>query len=81
MWRLMSKANRWLDQVLGEPARDGQPARPGLMDRVTGIEARVAGLEEKVAEHVEWHGAPGDQPARAVPRQPNGARGSRRGGG
>lgn len=77
MWRLMSKANRWLDQVLGEPARDGQPARPGLMERVAGIEQRCGGIEDKIDTHLEWHGDPGGQPARDGKPSPNGRPGDR----
>lgn len=65
MWRLMSKANRWLDQVLGEPARDGLPARPSLMQRVEHI-------EKQQAEHVEWHAGRSGAPARPTPARPNG---------
>jgi hypothetical protein len=72
MWRLMSKANRWLDQVLGEPARDGEPARPGLMERVAGIERRMAAIDVKLAEHLEWHGDPDGSPTRRVSPKPNG---------
>jgi hypothetical protein len=79
MWRLMSKANRWLDQVLGEPARDGSPGRPGLMERVTGIEAGMAGIEARLSEHLDWHGDPGGRTARTTPPRPNGTRGHRRG--
>jgi hypothetical protein len=71
MWRLMSKANRWLDQVLGEPAHDGEPARPGLMERVAGIERRVAAIDAKLAEHLEWHGDPDGSPAAHVRPHPN----------
>lgn len=79
MWRLMSKANRWLDQVLGEPARDGEPARLGLMERVAGIERRMAGIDAKLAEHLEWHGDPSGSPAgRTGPRPNSGPPGARR---
>lgn len=37
-----------LDDVLGEPARPGQAARPSLMTRVTSIEERVAVIEHEV---------------------------------
>ncbi|GLH97336.1 hypothetical protein [Phytohabitans aurantiacus] len=70
---LIGKASRWvlrrarqlghlLDDVLGEPEREGQPARPSLMARVASIEQkqgeqaatsraldrRVAGIEREL---------------------------------
>ncbi len=67
MWRLMSKANRWLDQVLGEPAQNGQPARPSLMQRVEHI-------EKQLARHLEWHDNPAGQPARGGQKPVDGRR-------
>lgn len=93
MWRLASKVNRWLDQVLGEPADGDKPARPGLMDRVASIEAaqreqntRLTGIEATqreqgatLADHVEWHGDPGGGPAdRDGPMGANGGTARRR---
>ncbi len=53
MIRTARKLSRLADDLLGEPAHGGMPARPGLMERVAGIEAtqadmlgRLAGLEE-----------------------------------
>ena len=65
VWRLMSKTNRWLDQVLGEPAKDGQPARPSLM-------ARIEQIERQLADHLEWHAKPDGTPAARTPARPNG---------
>jgi hypothetical protein len=79
MWHLMSKVNRWLDQVLGEPARDGQPGRPSLMQRVEAIETKLGGVETKLADHLDWHADPrGTPPAHP---ESNGVQRSRRAGG
>ncbi|HEU4539665.1 MAG TPA: hypothetical protein VFR23_00935 [Jiangellaceae bacterium] len=64
MWHLMRKANRWLDQALGEPPRDGQPGRPSLMQRVEAIETRMGSMEAKLTGHLEWHNEPKGKPAR-----------------
>lgn len=72
MWHLMRKANRWLDQALGEPPRDGQPGRPSLMQRVEGLERQVAEVKTAVDEHQAWHNAPGGRPARRGAEQQNG---------
>lgn len=72
MWHLMRKANRWLDQALGEPPRDGQPGRPSLMQRVEQIEHRMGSMEDKLTGHLEWHNAPGGRPARRTSEQQNG---------
>lgn len=40
----LRKLGHLADDLLGEPARPGQEARPGLMDRVKTLEARTAEL-------------------------------------
>lgn len=60
MWQLLRKVNRLLDQTLGSPGR------PSLMDRVEGIET-------KLAEHLHWHASPGGRPARAEHQRGNDA--------
>ncbi|NJP33676.1 hypothetical protein HCJ94_17230 [Micromonospora sp. HSS6-12] len=53
LWRRSRQLGHLLDDVLGEPERNGQPARPSLMARVAGIEDRVAVIEKRsaVIEH------------------------------
>jgi len=61
MWHLGRKLNRWLDQALGDKAA----GLPSLMERVESI-------EDKLAEHLEWHANPGGRPAKAAPPRANG---------
>lgn len=65
MWHLLRKVNRLLDQTLGSPGR------PSLMDRVEGI-------EDKLAEHLHWHASPGGRPARVEQQRGNDAAPPRR---
>lgn len=46
--RVWKKVERFLDTWNGEPARDGLPARPGLVDRVITMEGRVIAIEYQV---------------------------------
>lgn len=41
LWRLTVKTGHFLDSWNGEPARDGLPARPGVVDRIVAIEYQV----------------------------------------
>jgi hypothetical protein len=43
-WRAVRRVGHFLDDYSGEPARDGMPARPGLMARLTSVEESVAHL-------------------------------------
>jgi hypothetical protein len=65
MWHLGRKLNRWLDQALG----DKEAGLPSLMERVESI-------EEKLSDHLEWHGSPNAQPAKATHPRPNGGGGA-----
>lgn len=47
-WRRARQLGHLLDDVLGEPAREGQPARPSLMARVARIEERVTVIEHEM---------------------------------
>lgn len=47
------------DDLLGEPARDGVPERPGVMKRLAGVDVRLDGIESA-------------QAAMAAELQPNG---------
>jgi hypothetical protein len=64
MIRAIRRMNEVADELLGEPARDGRPGRPSLM-------ARVARIEERLAEHIREHDGP-QAPARVA--VPNGRR-------
>lgn len=37
-WKVIKRLNHFLDDVMGEEARPGVPARPGLMERVMRVE-------------------------------------------
>lgn len=52
-WRILRRVVHFLDDFGGEPARDGLPARPGLMARMTAVED---GLTHVVAETSPNHG-------------------------
>lgn len=49
LWRRGRQLGHLLDDVLGEPARHDQPARPSLMARVAGIEDRLVVVERSAA--------------------------------
>jgi hypothetical protein len=57
LWGTLRKLSRLADDLLGEPARPGHPeATPGVLDRLTSIEAylrplplRLDGLEARLA--------------------------------
>jgi hypothetical protein len=78
MWHLGRKANRFFDLMLGEPARDGRPARPSMMDRMASVETRLAEVQKEVADHKLWHGDPGGKPAAPDLSKPNGPTARRR---
>jgi hypothetical protein len=42
------RASRALDDILGAPARPGTEARPGMLDRMTRLEARVERVEAEL---------------------------------
>lgn len=44
-----------LDDLLGEPERPGQPARPSLMARVAQIETRTEEIRMRLDEHIRHH--------------------------
>lgn len=43
--RAVRRANHFFDDWFGEPPRPGQPARPGVMERLATLEGRVEGIE------------------------------------
>ncbi|WP_213451601.1 hypothetical protein [Rhizomonospora bruguierae] len=52
----MRRLGRLADDLLGEPARGDQPARPGLMDRVAGMDRRLAAVEQLVHQELTHNG-------------------------
>lgn len=47
-WKLLGSLKDFMDDVKGEPARAGVPARPGLMERVGSIETSLAQVKHEV---------------------------------
>ena len=41
-WRILRRTVHFLDDYSGQPARDGMPAKPGLMARLTTVEEALA---------------------------------------
>ena len=41
-WRILRRFGHFLDDYAGEPARDGLPAKPGFMARLTSVETLLA---------------------------------------
>lgn len=52
-WRILRRVGHFLDDYAGEPARDGMPAKPGLMARLGSVEEQ---LKHVVAETSPNHG-------------------------
>ena len=50
-FRRMRAFGHFLDDVMGSPARPGQEARPGLMDRVGALETSVADIHHEVTNN------------------------------
>jgi len=48
-WRFVRKLGHFVDDMIGEPERDGQPGRPGVMRRLSRIEANMAGLNRRMS--------------------------------
>lgn len=47
-WRVLSRITRFLDDFMGEPARQGVPARPGVMTRLQSLTEEVAKVQAQV---------------------------------
>jgi hypothetical protein len=47
-WRLLMRIVRLLDDYFGEPAREGVPARPGVMLRLRSVEDSLAHIVTEV---------------------------------
>ena len=41
-WRIVRRVTHFLDDYAGQPARDGMPAKPGLMARLASVEESLA---------------------------------------
>lgn len=52
-FHIVRRISHFLDDWFGEEARDGQPARPGVMERLEALEASVASLEATMTDHTE----------------------------
>lgn len=48
VWPVVRRLGRFLDDVQGEPARPGAPARPGWGERLSAIEARQGATVERL---------------------------------
>ncbi|MEH0410996.1 hypothetical protein [Streptomyces scabiei] len=46
--RLGRRVDEFIDDWSGEPSRPGVPPRPGVMERMGGLEDRMGGLEEEL---------------------------------
>lgn len=46
--RIAKRVNVFFDDWYGEEARPGFPARPGVLERVRGIEARIQGVHHEL---------------------------------
>lgn len=46
--RLAGRVDEFMDDWSGEPGRPGVPPRPGVMERVAGIEDRLTGVEHEL---------------------------------
>lgn len=49
-WRLFRRTNHFLDDYFGEAARDGLPARPGIMARLKSVEDGVGHVASELAK-------------------------------
>ncbi|MFD3612404.1 hypothetical protein ACFWXA_30920 [Streptomyces atroolivaceus] len=67
--RTAGRMDQFMDDWYGEPQRPGVPARPGVLERVSGIEDRVGGIEDRIGgvEH-ELHPNDGGSLRDAVDR-------------
>lgn len=56
LFRLIGKVTRFIDEVVGEPAQFGRPARPGAIERMDRTERAVAEQADMLREiHHEVH--------------------------
>ncbi|MCF3960595.1 hypothetical protein [Streptomyces fuscigenes] len=46
--RLGRRVDEFIDDWRGEPSRPGVPARPGVMERMVGLESRMGGVEDEL---------------------------------
>lgn len=47
-WRAATRLGRFIDDFYGEPAIQGQPAKPGVMERLGNVELITADIRQQV---------------------------------
>ncbi|MGW0091378.1 hypothetical protein ACWDWS_20455 [Streptomyces sp. NPDC003328] len=50
--RFFRRVELFMDDWYGEPARPGVPGRPGVMERVSGIDDRLTGVEHELQPNI-----------------------------
>jgi hypothetical protein len=82
--RAIKRADEVADEILGDKAK----RIPSLKEQLAAQAVQLAELADnqeaqarQIAEHLEWHAAPGGRPAKARPDPPNAVRPQQRGGG
>lgn len=55
VWRGVRRVGRVSDAILGAPAQDGLPERPGIVTQLALLRDDVAGLGDRVDAHLSWH--------------------------
>lgn len=60
VWKIMPNLRRishFLDDLMGEAARPGVPASPGILERLADVEARLGKVEETLKGCDKNHGS------------------------
>lgn len=48
-WHILRRITHFLDDYAGQPARDGMPARPGFMARLTSVETLLSRVDAETS--------------------------------